>query len=73
VPKEDPQALAAALARLADHPEELAAFRGKAPAHLQRFTRKRLIDASERLLGDLVSTATSPSVATRRADTTIGN
>jgi glycosyltransferase involved in cell wall biosynthesis len=73
VPKEDPQALAAALARLADHPDELAAFRDKAAAHLQRFTRKRLIDASERLLGDLVSTATSPSVATRRADTTIGN
>ncbi len=60
VPKEDPQALAAALARLTDHPDDLAAFRDKAAAHLQRFTRERLIDANERLLSDLLARTRAP-------------
>jgi glycogen synthase len=65
VPKENPDALAATLARLTDDQDYLAGFRGRAGAHLQRFTRKRLIDASELLLNDLVKPtpsrpATSP-------------
>jgi glycogen(starch) synthase len=54
VPREDPEALAATLAQLADDPDYLASFRDRAGAHLQRYTRKRLIDISERVLNEAV-------------------
>jgi glycosyltransferase involved in cell wall biosynthesis len=66
--KNDPAALAAALARLTDDPSYLAGFRDKAAAHLQRFTRKQLIDASEQLLWDAARPPT-----TRRAEPTTGS
>lgn len=50
VPKEDPKALAEQLERLLDDPEYRASFRAHADAHLRRFTRKRLNNATERLL-----------------------
>ncbi len=50
VPKEDPEALAASLKRLEDDADYRAGFRSHAAAHLQRFTRKRLMNSTERLL-----------------------
>jgi glycosyltransferase involved in cell wall biosynthesis len=68
VPKENPQALAASLIGLIDDPTYLARFRDCAPAHLQQFTRKRLIEANERVLSELVGAAESTSIASWHAE-----
>jgi hypothetical protein len=56
VPKDDPQALAGVLERLVGDAGHRASFTRHASAHLQRFTQKELMDATERLLKIAVGT-----------------
>lgn len=53
VPKDDPRALAASMERLIDDAGYRAGFQSHAAAHLQRFTRERLMDSAERLLNQV--------------------
>ena len=55
VAKEDPDALAVTLTRLKSDPAYSQSFLGRTQAHLQRFTCKRLLDASEKVALDAVS------------------
>jgi glycosyltransferase involved in cell wall biosynthesis len=56
VPKDDPQALANVLNRLARDTDYRASFTAHAPTHLERFTQKELMDSTERLLKIAVGT-----------------
>jgi glycosyltransferase involved in cell wall biosynthesis len=56
VPKDDPQALAGVLERLVGDADYRSGFTAHAPAHLERFTQKELMDSTERLLKIAVGT-----------------
>ncbi|MBZ0140274.1 MAG: glycosyltransferase family 4 protein [Pseudorhodoplanes sp.] len=56
-PKNDAAALAAILDGLLQNPGRLAAYRGRAPAHLAKFTKRAFIDACEETVREAVAAA----------------
>lgn len=55
-PKNDAAALAATLNDLLQNPDRLNAYRGHAPAHLAKFTKRAFIDACEAAIREAVAT-----------------
>jgi len=65
VPKNDPAALAAALARLVDNPDILAAYRQQAPQHLTNYTKAAMLDACEAVIRETATGGRRSSLPAR--------
>jgi glycosyltransferase involved in cell wall biosynthesis len=65
-PKNDAAALAATLDDLLQNPNRLDAYRGRAPAHLARFTKRAFIDACEATIREAVAVSSRGALSSLR-------